>query len=219
MEENRNTPEVTTKPSKSFAEIANIVLDWIKKNKVATIAMAVALVMTVGFILALAIPRNTPTPTPTKVEIIPTVHGAVPELNIDQLVANLENAGYEITYSDEDGMTRGQTHYIYAEIEETEDFIYIIVFENAEYALASYRCEMLEDMYELEYAKSYVKITEIELELYRSDYSPEEIESMQNRIELMKNFIAEYENSYSHGCMNGVIWDGTTKAVEDTRTK
>lgn len=217
MEENRNTHEVTTKPSKSFAEIANLVLDWIKKNKVATIAMAIALVMTVGFIISLAIPRNTNLVS-IESEIIPTVHGAVPELNFDQLVANLENAGYEITHYEEE-MLKGQTHNIYAVNQETGDFIHLAVYENAELALASYKYEMVEDIYEVIDARYYVEVLEKELELYGNNYTPEEIETLENRIQKWRDFIEQYENSYSHGCVNGVVWTGTQKAAEDSKSK
>ena len=217
MEENRNTPEATTKPSKSFAEIANIVLDWIKKNKVATIAIAVALVMTVGFILALAIPRNNGPQDPAKTELIPIVHGEIPELNIDKLISNLESAGYEIEYYD---LSKGQTHFLYARNNETDDFIHVLVYENAEYALTAYNYEMCGELYEGFIAVKYrIELLEKRLELYSSEYTPEEIAGIENRIQELRNTIADYENSYSHGCINGVIWDGTTKAVEDTRTK
>ena len=219
MEENRNTPEVTTKPSKSFAEITNIVLDWIKKNKVATIAIAVALVMTVGFILALAIPRNNGPQDPDKTELIPIVHGEIPELNLDKLVANLESAGYEIEYSDEDEMLLGQTHNIYAENEETDDHITVVIYENAEYALASYYDEMGAAIYLMLFEEYYVEMLEKELEIYGSEYTPEKIAALENSIQILKNTIANYESSMSHGCIDGVIWVGTTKAVEDTRTK
>ena len=218
MEENRNTPEVTTKPSKSFAEIANIALDWIKKNKVATIAIAVALVMTVGFILALAIPRNTNS-DPVEAEMLPRTHGTVPELNVDQFVANLENAGYKITYSDEDSMLMGQTHNIYAENDETGDNIEFVVYENAEYALASYRSKLIAVAFAETLTKYSLEKTEKQLELYRDKYTPEEIEAMEKSIQSYKESLANYESSVSYGCVNNVIWVGTAKAAEDSRTK
>lgn len=155
---------------------------------------------------------------------------AQPPKDLEKAADNLEDADYNVSYSDdEDELSVGIVERLYASDE--DNFLMVIVFDNAKTAKLYYNNTKLslnqqieEIKSEIEYNKSQIKYYEHILKQYDDDLSNSEadryeeyIDEYEEEIEDMMEELEELKKEYVLGISGKTVWYGTKQAIKDAK--
>ena len=156
-----------------------------------------------------------------------------PELDFDDAKDALEDAGYYVSIergTDETGdVTIDRT--LQASKSESDDFLYIVVYNDVKSAKISYealKLEMEEDLAEaeaeIEMYELQIKALKTKLRKYDDELKSDEIKALEKQIETyedkikdLKEDIKESKNELVFGRSGKYVWYGDAKAIEDSK--
>ena len=139
-----------------------------------------------------------------------------PEKDLEDAKDNLEDADYDVAYSDDDDSQAGTVEYLYAENEDG-DSITIVRFEKASTAKLYYKARQAERESELSYYKDNLKLYKHMLKNYSDDMDSETEEQLEERIEEYEKYIDEFDDENVLGRSGKVVWFGTKQAIKDSK--
>lgn len=206
--EEKNTQEVldqaneeAVQPSSPKSKI-QLVKEWILNHKKITIGIAAGVV---AVIIAIIVCVN-----------VFSHHGIKPQLNIDDAKDALEDADYSVSYTDdEDDLAIGVKERLYAYND--DDYISIVVYEDAAYAKKQYEAAKIEFEAEIDLIKNSISILEYQLNHYEDDLSSDEIDDIEDEIKELEERLEEYDEEIVHGRSGNIVWYGTKNAAEDSK--
>lgn len=177
---------------------------WVTKNKKLLIGVVLSVVV---ITIILSICLNTC-----------TYHGIKPELDLKDAERNLEDNDYYVTITDDkDDLAPGIEEELSAKSNDYDDYIVIVVYEDAAYAKIVYKHlkHLIES--EIEELKIQIKTIEYALKHYDNDLTSKEIDELEDELKELKEELENCEETYIYGRSGNVVWYGTTNAAEDSK--
>ena len=145
-----------------------------------------------------------------------------PELNLKTAAKNLEKAGYEIHYEDDDigeifdlDLSFGAVEYLEAN-DDDENFIGIAKFESEKIAKLFYKALKLELEDEIKYYEQNLEYYEAVLKKGEKSLSSDDIDDIKDYIKYCEEELELYE-TLTYGRDGDIIWVGTERAIKDSK--
>ena len=162
------------------------------------LAMALALVMLMGCVLAFA------------------SCGSKPETDIDDAEDNLKDEGYSVSANDDpsDPMYKATLT-----ASKDDEYLRIVWFDSAAVAKLYYQSLQLEEKYEKEELELQIKTLKKVIKLYDDEYKSDELDELEDELKDLEKELKDLKkgDSYVYGRSGKMVWYGTKDAIKDSK--